>query len=158
MIAYANPNPTRLAYDRWKAQGAGFGIIRFQKPERTITMELWPRGCLVSDPSCSQYPGWPITINQLDNYGRAPEAYLPTLRISGRVDPVVQVRSEPEGEIIYTLRIKGTQFQPWVFEEGTYTIQVASGEDVLVFRGIEASTAAEAGGLMVEFPERKDQP
>jgi hypothetical protein len=158
MIAYANPNPTRLAYDRWKAQGAGFGVIRFQKSDRTITLELWPRGCLVTDPACSQYPGWPVTINQLDNYGRTPEAYLPNLRVSGRVDPVVQVRTEPDGEILYTLRIKGTQFQPWVFEEGTYTIQVASGGDVQLFRGIKAADAAEAGELTVEFPERENLP
>ena len=158
MIAYANPNPTRLDHDRWKAQGAGFGIIRFQKPERTISMELWPRGCLVSSPSCEQYPGWPITINQLDNYGRAPTAYLPDLVFSDREDPVVQIRKEPQGEILYTLRINGSQFQPWVFEEGTYTIQITSGEDVLVYREVESSAAAEAGVMLVKFPDEEVQP
>ena len=39
-------------------------------------------------------------------------------------DPVVQVIDEANGEIVYTVRIKGTSFRPKVFKTGTYTIKV----------------------------------
>ena len=60
-----------------------------------------------------------------ENYGRKAAAWLPPLRITG-LDrpPVIHVANEITGEIIYTLRIKGNRYQPAVFEEGTYTIQI----------------------------------
>jgi hypothetical protein len=39
-------------------------------------------------------------------------------------NPVVQVAREPDGEVVYTLRIRGTAFRPRVFADGTYTIRV----------------------------------
>ena len=46
------------------------------------------------------YPGWPRTISQQDNYGRKAVAYLPTLKISGRVDPVIQVVDDGLGDVL----------------------------------------------------------
>jgi len=40
------------------------------------------------------------------------------------VDPVVQVIDQSNGEIVYTLRIKGTRFRPRVFARGLYTLKV----------------------------------
>ncbi len=121
--AVANPSP-EPNHDKLTTRAAGFGIVRFNKPDRTITLECWPRNVDVTDPRTKQYPGWPKTIRQLDNYGRKAAAYLPTLKISGMEDPVVQVIDEAEGQIVYTLRIKGREFRPKVFREGTYTIKV----------------------------------
>jgi hypothetical protein len=39
-------------------------------------------------------------------------------------DPVVQVIDEADGEIVYTLRIKGDSFTPKVFKAGKYTVKV----------------------------------
>jgi Pyruvate/2-oxoacid:ferredoxin oxidoreductase delta subunit len=39
-------------------------------------------------------------------------------------DPVVQAIDESNGEIVYTLRIKGTTFRPKVFRTGSHTIKV----------------------------------
>jgi len=144
MVAYANPDLSRRGYDRWRAQAAGYGVIRFNKRTREITMACWPRGCRVpgadagAGPACEQYPGWPVTISQEDNYGRQPVAYLPTLEISGAEDPVVQVVDESRGEIVYTLRINGTSYRPKVFETGSYTVRVGEGERAQVFRGVES--------------------
>ena len=69
-----------------------------------------------------QYEGWPITVKQTDNYGRKAVAYLPTLKIKGLNDPVVQVVEEASGEVVYTLRIKGSEFRPKVFARGKYSI------------------------------------
>lgn len=99
----------------------GYNIIRFDKTARTIRLETWPR---YADPKTGeQYPGWPITIKQTDNYGRRAVAYLPTLNFKRQRDPVVQVISEANGEVVYTLRIKGQSFRPKVFAPGLYTLR-----------------------------------
>ena len=139
MLAYANPNPSRVSYNRWEAQGAGFGVIRFNKPDRTMTMELWPRGCDITAAGCEQYPGWPVTVTQEDNYGRDAAAYLPTINTDVD-DPVIQVIDEENGEIVYTLRIKGRSFQPKVFQPGTYTLKVKFQDSERIIPGLLAES------------------
>jgi hypothetical protein len=78
----------------------------------------------ITDPATKQYPGWPRTIDQMDNYARQPVAYLPTIEVSGMKNPVVQVIDESNDEIVYTLRINGTSFRPQVFKTGKYTVKV----------------------------------
>jgi len=102
----------------------GYGIVRFHKSQRTITIECWPRGVDPKDKNARQYAGWPKTIKQTDNYGRKPAAWLPTVQVTGLADPVVQVIDPKSGEIVYTLRIKGQSFRPWVFRSGQYTLKV----------------------------------
>ncbi|MBN2475257.1 MAG: hypothetical protein JXB62_11650 [Pirellulales bacterium] len=144
MLAYANPTPRNY-------NAAGFGLVRFAKPTRRITIECWPRHVDVTQPDARQFTGWPVTLGQEDNYARAPLAYLPTLEIVGRESPVVQVIDEYLGEIVYTLRIRGTTWRPKVFKEGVYTIRVGEGEAVKVLRGIESIGADEKKVLTVEL-------
>jgi hypothetical protein len=153
MHAYANPDPSRRRYSQWRAQAAGFGIARFNKRTREITLECWPRGCDVTDPACEQYPGWPITISQEDNYGREAAAFLPTLEITGAVDPVVQVVQEPGGEIVYSLRTNGASYRPKVFAEGTYTIRVGEAGFTQILRGIQSLGAGESATIEVALDE-----
>ena len=102
-------------------KATGYNIIRFNKASRTIRLECWPR---YADPqSGRQYPGWPITIRQIDNYGRRAAAWLPALQFAGMKDAVVQIVEEATGEVAYTLRIKGRTFRPKVFAPGKYTIR-----------------------------------
>jgi len=68
--------------------------------------------------------GWPVVLNQEDNYGRTAFGYLPTLEVHGMSDPVVQVVADDTDEIVYTLRINGTTFRPKVYEAGTYTVRM----------------------------------
>jgi hypothetical protein len=131
MHAYANPTP-----DNHNA--AGYGLVRFRKSARTITIECWPRHVDVTDPSAKTFPGWPITVKQEDNYHRAALAWLPTLEIVGAADPVVQVMDDGLGEVVYTLRIRGTRWRPKVFREGTYTIRVGEGNATQVFQGVHS--------------------
>jgi alkaline phosphatase D len=37
------------------------------------------------------HSGWPHTINQLDNYGRKAVAWLPTLKIEGEPNPIIEI-------------------------------------------------------------------
>jgi hypothetical protein len=126
MHAYVNPDPKNAKkYGKaWGAKADGHTIVRFNVKKRTIIMECWPRGVDVTKDDAPQYPGWPITINQQDNYGRKAKAYLPTLEIKGMKDPVVQVIEEKSGDVVYTLRISGTSFRPKVFHDGAYTVKV----------------------------------
>ncbi len=144
MHAYSNPN------ENWKEIGtkddpfaggaAGHGIVRFNKEMRTITMECWPRNTDVTASDAKPFPGWPVTIHQEDNYGRKAIAWLPTLQCESMTDPVVQVLNERSNELVYTLRINGSSWQPKVFEEGLYTIRVGEGYSVQTFRGVQSST------------------
>ncbi|MEM1094477.1 MAG: alkaline phosphatase D family protein [Bacteroidota bacterium] len=130
----------------------GYGIVRFDKTARTITVENWPR---YSDPAAggAQYEGWPRTIAMEANYDREPVAYLSTLEITGLEDAVVQVIEERTGEIVYTLRIDGTTYRPKVFAMGSYTIRVgepdAEGEGFQTIAGIDALPPGEIATLPV---------
>ena len=56
---------------------------------------------------------------------------------------VVQVINEKTGEIVYTLRIKGTKFRPKVFTEDSYTINVGEGTARKSLKGIKAHNKVE---------------
>jgi len=127
MTVHAVSNPHAYGHEpaALYERAPGYGIVKFNKDDRTITIECWPRWEDPSKAGATQYPGWPVTIKQTDNYGRKAVAYLPTLNTSGLTDPVVQIVDESDGEIVYTLRIKGASFRPRVFKRGTYTITVS---------------------------------
>ncbi len=105
----------------------GYGIVRLNKPNRTITMECWPR---YADPrnDAEQYEGWPKTISQFDNYGREATAWLPMIVVEGVNDPVIEVVEENSGELVYCVRIKGSTFRPKVFSSGSYTVTLKDTE------------------------------
>ncbi|APZ93098.1 hypothetical protein [Fuerstiella marisgermanici] len=131
MYAYANPDEARRNKygGEWGERAAGYGLVRFDTGTRKITMECWPRGVDVTAADAEQYPGWPITIDQVDNYGRNATAYLPTLKFADGKRPVIQVVDETYGDIVYTLRVPLSTFQPKVFRDADYTIHVIDGDD-----------------------------
>lgn len=59
MHAYANPDGP--------SNGAGYGMIRFNKKDNTVTFDCWPREVDVTTPGARQFAGWPITI-KLENH------------------------------------------------------------------------------------------
>jgi len=135
VICHAAANPQQkhpLPGKALNTFAAGFGVIEFDKKNRTITFHCWPRNVDVTDPAATEYPGWPITIDQRDNFGKKPHHYLPEIVVQGASDPVVQVVKD-DGEILYTLRIRGNRFRPWVFEPGLYRVHVGEGEDRQTF-------------------------
>ena len=126
MHAYANPSEERKNKwgGEWGERAAGYGLVRFNTDTRDIRIECWPRGIDVSNEDAEQYKGWPVTINQMDNYGREAIAYLPKIQVSGMEDPVVRVIYEPTNQTVYTLRIHGTQFSPGVFKDSLYNVNI----------------------------------
>ncbi len=132
----------------------GYGIVRFNKSDRTITMENWPRYANPMNPSeATQYEGWPKTIGMEENYGRAAVAYLPTLQISGMTNPVVQVIEDRTQDVVYTLRINGNTFRPKVFNTGTYTVHVGDqdNENMQTLSGLSANAASDNSEITVSF-------
>lgn len=150
MLAAANPDRSPNG-DRLTTRAAGFGVIRFNKPDRTITFECWPRNTDVTGPDSNQYPGWPITVRQQDNYAREAVAYLPVIALSDAEEPIIQVVDDATGDIVYTLRINGARFRPKVFREGTYTIHVIKNGHRKTFRSLTTGSKASSDTIRVEL-------
>ena len=55
MHAYANPDSN--------SNGAGFGVIKFDKPNKEVTFECWPRYQDLSLKKSEQFKGWPISVS-----------------------------------------------------------------------------------------------
>ena len=117
MHAYANPDR------EWRGSSAGMTIARFNKSDRTITSECWPRFQDLSKKDAEQFPGWPRVIPQLNNYN--PPSWKKLAPLSFNVEnPVVQLIDEESGDVLYTLRINGRSFTPHAPEGKTFTIKV----------------------------------
>ena len=127
------PTPTRA---RTTTGRPDIGLVRLNKKDRSIRMECWPRHVDVTDPNARQYRGWPVTVNQLDNYGKSAAAYLPTIQVRGAVDPVIQVVEE--GGEVATPCASRAVFRPKVFTQGTYTVHVGEGPTRKTLRGIKS--------------------
>ncbi|MCD4768652.1 MAG: hypothetical protein K8R35_00595, partial [Bacteroidales bacterium] len=124
VMAIANPVYTGRKPGNLYDRATGFGVVRFQKNSRDINIECWPRFEEAYLDGAEQYPGWPVKINQMDNYNRRPYGWLPGINISGMNNPVVKVYSEDSGELIYAVRILGRSYDPPVFSPGSYRIVV----------------------------------
>ena len=127
MTVYAVSNPlfTGLKPERIYDRAAGYGIVRLNKKERKITLECWPRQAKPQNGEAEQYPGWPISIIQEQNFGKKAVAFLPEIKINGLKNPVVEIINESNNKIIYSIRIKGSSYTPKVFDKSTkYTIKI----------------------------------
>ncbi len=124
--AVSNPYISGIEPAELHDKAAGYGIVRFNKSNREITMENWPRWANPND-GHGPYDGWPVRFNQMDNYGKKAAGYLPKLTVSGIDDPVVQVYDETDNGLVYTVRIKGNSFRPKVFRTShSYGISVGA--------------------------------
>jgi hypothetical protein len=118
--AYANPQDVQDEQQR----ADGYGLVRFRRADRSIRIECWPRFCRVEDGDAAQFPGWPVTISMQQNDGRREFGRLPELRFRNADSAVIQVISESDGDILYTVRSPGPTFQPPVYAAGTYTVRI----------------------------------
>ncbi|MEM7109564.1 MAG: metallophosphoesterase family protein [Bacteroidota bacterium] len=126
MVAVANPDaePDQNDPDLVNSRGAGIGVVRFNKSERTITFECWPRKVDIT--AANQFYGWPVTVNQLDNNTVFDGYQLPSLEID-IPDAVVNVYNQSE-VLVSSLRINGHTYQPEVRQMGTYAVHIRHGK------------------------------
>ncbi len=148
--AVANPKKKPNGGTKLTTRAAGFGIVRFNKATRKITMECWPRNIDIAARDVKPYPGWPLTIDQLDNYARKAVAWLPELRISVP-SQVVKVITEPGGELVYALRVRGTTFRPKVFAPGNYTLEIGEGPAMKTLKDVPAGTDTPGKTLRIDL-------
>lgn len=141
VMAVANPynkhQEPAILYNR----AVGYGLVTFDKKDRTIKTDCYQR---FQDPTAAdaQYLGWPITVKQEDNFGKAAAAWLPELQIEGPVLPVLKVFDE-QNELVYALRLPTKSFRPKVFQTGKYTLQLSVPELGLekTIKGVKAKKA-----------------
>ncbi|WP_289062218.1 alkaline phosphatase D family protein [uncultured Zobellia sp.] len=100
----------------------GYGIVSFNKKERTIRTDCYKR---FYDPlqNDAQYPGWPITVKQEDNYLAKADLFLPELHITSEKLPLLRVFEE-DGTLLYVLRLPSNTYSPRVFAKGKYSISL----------------------------------
>ncbi len=153
--AVANPKKKWRAHplERLMDKASGYGLVRFHKKTGKITIECWPLLVDVSKPDAKQFPGWPLTISIEDNFPKPGVAWLPRVEVRGLENPVIQVVRQDTGEHLYTLRIRGTEWQPRVFSKtGRYTLRVGEpGRDFRTFEDLKPARRDTAGVLRVEF-------
>ena len=105
-------------------KASGFGLVRFNKKQRTITCECWPFDAI----GAAQFDTWPLVSTEREQYGRKALALLPTLKIMDSETAVIEVLAEDSGELVYALRLNRAEWQPHVFAPGSYTIRVSEPE------------------------------
>lgn len=136
--AIANPTlPEIEKGGKLSTRVAGFGVVKFDKQNRKITFDCWPRNTDITDPESKQYTGWPITISQRDNFNPRTAFKLPILEIS-KENQVVTLRDNSTEEVLSSLRISGEKYQPIVVKKGTYTVEIGEGKSVQRLENIEA--------------------
>lgn len=124
VLAVSNPEFTGRQPSRLYDRATGYGIITFQKDTRTISMANWPRDADPTDLETGPYEGWPVEINQLDNYLPSKHLLLATIKTTGIENPVVRVMDEETKEIIYTIRTLGNTFDAPINRKGIFTVLV----------------------------------
>jgi hypothetical protein len=149
VYAVANPQPSGHDPAALHDKMPGYGIVRFNKSQRTTTFECWPRYAVPGKDE--QYPGWPKTFDMMNNNGREVTGYLTTLEIKGLTDPVLQVYRRKD--LVYAVRVAGSTIRPWVFGYGSYTVIIGEpGTDkIRTLRGLVPLPRGVRRTFLVEF-------
>ncbi|TWU06362.1 hypothetical protein [Stieleria varia] len=140
---YAAANPEKMpAGNLLNTRAAGFGIVRLNTKTRQIKMECWPRNVDVTDPTAKQYPGWPRTISQRDNYN--PPSWGQLGELTFDVDsPVVQLVDAASDEILYTIRVNGNTFVPGAPRGKSFHVKAGKdAPDTVVVQDAQVGNAA----------------
>ncbi len=126
--------PAKL-YDK----APGYGVIDFNKRTRETTMSVWQRQVNPAEPAASPYKGWPIKIHQFESYRQGSKYELPVISVEGLENPMIEVIKAKSQELVYTTRMNGSVFLPFVFEPGKYIVRVGNDKD---FQVIECEARA----------------
>lgn len=136
--AVANPTlPEIKEGGKLSTRAAGFGVINYNKKDRTITFNCWARNVDLSDSNAKQYSGWPVTVSQKDNFKIEKGYQLPKLTIS-KSNQVITVKHQFTKEVVSSIRIRGNIYQPKVLQPGKYFIEIGEGTNTKKLFEVEA--------------------
>lgn len=112
-------------YKHAQIRSSGFGMMKFDQVERTIDIDAWRFLADVENPNPirDQFPGWPLQIDQYDNFGMGAKNVLPEISVN-KPNQVIQITDSKTGEVEYVFRMKGDKIQPKVFKAGEYSISI----------------------------------
>ncbi len=119
--AVSNPHEVDVEPKALFRRAPGYGIVTFDRATRNITIANWPRWIDATKPSAKPYPGWPVTINQLDN--GFPKSG-PALKPVPAAGTVIQIVNKDTGEIAYTLRTMRANFTPRAPKPGNWEVRI----------------------------------
>lgn len=133
---YAIGNPGKITvdknsrYNHAQIRSSGFGMITFDQVSRDIKIDAWRFLADVENPNPvrDQFPGWPFTINQYDNFGEGATNFLPKVVVN-KPNQVIEVRKTSNDALIRIFRMKGNSVQVGLHHPGRFTIKV--GDKVL---------------------------
>ena len=116
-------------YGNAQIRNSGFGMVTFDQTERTILMDAWRFIADVENPVPlrDQFPGWPLKINQYDNFGMGAENLLPKIEVN-QPNQVIEVTKTSTGDLIRIFRMKGNSAQVKLMHPGTFTIKIGDKE------------------------------
>ena len=119
------PGQRRTATSGPTLRAGGFANVIVDTAKRTYTCQCYHFLADLRHPKPGdQFAGWPLTIQQKDNYGRHMAGHLPEVSVDGVRNAVLQVYNQKTGELVYALRLTTNHVKPWVFEPGTYTVKL----------------------------------
>jgi hypothetical protein len=132
---YAIGNPGKITvdndsrYTHAQIRSSGFGFVTFDQVSRDIKIDAWRFIADVENPNPirDQFPGWPFTINQYDNFGMGATNFLPEVVVN-KPNQVIEVRKTATGDLIRIFRIRGNAMQVGLHHPGTFTIKVGDKE------------------------------
>lgn len=139
VYSLGNPEGSRdpNRYTQAHIKASGFGIVRINRDNRTYTCESYRFDVDAADGKDAQFPGWPVTIGQTENYARKTVGRLGPYKIEGVDQPVLKIYDEADGELVYALRLPTNTARPGIFADGSYTVKVGDPDcdEWKVFKG-----------------------
>ncbi|WBL44723.1 alkaline phosphatase D family protein [Algoriphagus halophytocola] len=150
VMAVANPYKSGFKPSRIYDRGTGYGIITFDKKERTMEIECWPRNVHPLENPDGQYKGWPITVSQQDNFAKKAKAYLPPVDLKAFQNPLVSVFNEMTGELQYAVPANQDVFTPKVFSLDPHRIEIQelSTGEVKILAGLKPNDKSSAQDMI----------
>ncbi|MEZ5355540.1 MAG: alkaline phosphatase D family protein [Bryobacteraceae bacterium] len=125
--AVANPHQFGIKPAALHERACGFSIVELDRATHRIRMVNWPRWVDLSKAGQKPYPGWPVTIEQVDN-GLSKTKF--SLRLKRKTRGVVEVTDAATGAHVWTWRPAVPIDRLPVWRAGRYRVKHEGGEEV----------------------------
>lgn len=157
-FVYAVGNPGKVTedetsrYNNAQLRVSGFGMITFDKSDRTIQFDSWRFLADVKNPNPvrDQFPGWPLKISQFENLGTGAEYVLPEIKLNME-NQLIRIINEETSDTVNIYRIHGDAVQPRLYENGVYTVVIGEGESVKELKALKAIEGENPESMEVEL-------